>query len=204
MKRNKTLPRILLQIYSLVFLAMLLATACKKDEKRPSVGGCYKVESLVTDRLVDLNNDGEVSTNVMEEISQSNLNPYGFGFNYPHSYLEIRPTKYHDNTFHHLYIPFPDSHLTFDYKDSPNGVVYFSRNLNGVGYGYSYDEKNKLIHLDRTNVEEKNEELWGKLEDIKLIEKDTLELLISKNYYDFSTANWTKLQLIGIYARVEN
>ena len=60
------------------------------------------------------------------------------------------------------------------------------------------------VTLDRTNVEEESEELWGKLEDIKLIEKDTLELLISKNYYDFSTASWIKLQMIGIYARVEN
>lgn len=206
MKRNKIHPHILLQIHSLVFLAMLLATACKDelDDKVPSIAGYYRIESLDADRQVDLNNDGNVSTNVMEEISQSNINVQ-YNFNSPDSYLEITPTKYNNTFNQYLYIPFPDPRLTFEYTDSPNGAVTFLRNdLNGIGYRYSYDEKNKVIYLDRTDVEQRNEEFWGKLVDIKLIEKGRLELLVSKNYYDFRTASWIRLQLIGIYARVEN
>ncbi|WP_162054399.1 hypothetical protein [Pontibacter pamirensis] len=196
MKISKLHPHILLPIYSLVFLAMLLATACKKDEKMPSIAGYYRMESLEADRQVDLNNDGNVSTNAMEQISQSTINTQ-YNFNHPHSYLEIRPMRHNTQR---LSVPFPDPRMTWD-----NGAVTYLRNgLNGIGYGYSYDEKNKVVHLDRTNVEQQNEELWGKLEDIKVVEKDTLELLVSKNYYDFRTASWIKLQLVGIYARVKN
>ena len=200
MKRNTVQPYIVLQTYALILLAMLIVTACKDDlaYKVPSIAGYYKVESLVADIEVDLNNDGIISTNAMEEIRQAHYN-----FSNPDTYLEIRPTKYNNTPYQHMYIPFPNPRLTFEYTNSPNGAVNFLRNeLNGIGYGYEYKENDKVIHLNRTNVKEENENLWGKLVDIKVIGKDRLELLVSKNYYDFKTARWVRLQLIGTYVRV--
>ncbi|MFT2008732.1 hypothetical protein ACMA1I_08670 [Pontibacter sp. 13R65] len=206
MKRIKTFPYLLLQVISLFFLIMLLPTACKETEnnKAPSIAGYYKIESLYADRQVDLNNDGNVSTDVMEEVSRNRFNRQ-YNFDSPSAYMEIRPTKHNHTTHQYLYVPFPDPRLTFEYTDSPNGAVTYLRNeLNGIGYKYSYDEKNKLIYIDRTDVEEKNEEFWGQLVDMKVIEKDRLELLVSKNYYDFVTASWIRLQLTAIYVRVED
>ena len=200
MKTNQVHPYILLKIYSLILLAVLIVTACKDDlaYKAPSIAGYYKVESMVSDIEVDLDNDGIVSTNVMREISQVDYN-----FSNP-PYLEIRPTKYNDTRRQHIYIPFPDPRLTFAFPSSPNGLVTFLRNeLNGRGYGYEYDENTKVIHIDRTNLKEEEEDLQGKLIDIKVIGKDRLELLVSDNQYDFRTARWVRLQLICTYAKVD-
>jgi len=185
-------------------LTLLLLSACKPEEyKKPSVTGYYRMESLVTNREVDLNNDGITSSNVMEEVSQS-FYLVQYNFSSRASYLEIRPTRLNDTRIQHMYVPFPHPRLKLEDTDSPNGRVAYLRNdLNGIGYDYSYDERSKIIRLDRSNVDANNEEVMGQLIDIKVIEKDPLELLVSKNYYDFSTASWVRLQLTARYTKVE-
>ncbi len=189
----------------LLSFALVFMVACEDESSKiPSIAGYYRVESLKTDQQVDLNNDGIASEDLMVQISESNFITQ-YLFDWPDSYLEIRPTKYNDNFTQLMLIPFPNPVVTFTNSNSSNGAVsYFNNNLNGVGYEYSYNEETKIIHLDRTEVDQNTEEEWGKLVEAKQIEKDKLELLVSKNYYDFKTASWLKLQITGVYVKVDN
>ena len=185
-------------------LFFVMACEDESNNKIPSIAGYYQVESLRTDQQVDLNNDGIASEDLMVQISESNFITQHV-FDGPDSYLEIRPTKHNDNFNQLMFIPFPNPVVTFTNSNSSNGAVsYLNNYLNGVGYEYSYNEETKVIYLDRTKVDQDTEEQWGKLVEAKQIEKDKLELLVSKNYYDFKTAKWLKLQITGIYVKVDN
>ncbi|MEK6482602.1 hypothetical protein WJR50_34060 [Catalinimonas sp. 4WD22] len=205
MKINIISSRLITRIIFLISFTLIFVASCDDEfeNKVPSIAGYYRVESLIADKEVDLNNDGILSTNLMEQISQSNF--YGqYIFDKHHSYLEIRPTKYNDNPYQHISIPFPDPHFS-TYTNSPNGAVIYLRNgLNGVGYEYTYNAKTKTVHIDRTKVDQNTEEKWGGLVEIHQIEDDKLELLVSKNYYDFSTASWLRLQITGIYSKIDD
>jgi hypothetical protein len=159
------------------------------------------MESLQTELAVDLNNDGVSSTDAMGEISQFDyIKQYNFYSS--ETYLEIWPTK-QNSQLQLLYVPFPNPRVFFDYPDKLSTRVVYQRNyLNAIGYMCTYDEKNKTIHLDRTTVKEEAEQEWGKVVDIKVLDKDRLQLLLSKNYYDFKQRSWIRLQLTAIYKRV--
>jgi hypothetical protein len=187
----------------LLFCVCQLFYSCQKEPpKRPEIAGYYQMESLQTDLAVDLDNDGISSMDAMAQISQVNFISQ-YNFKAPNTYMEIRPTENQTVYLQHLYVPFPHPRITFEYTNSPNGrVSYLSNGLNAFGYGYRYDRKTKAIHLDRSQVQECNEKQWGKLVDIKVLDQDRLQLLVSKDYYDFSQAGWIRLQLTAVYRKV--
>ncbi|MGB3778011.1 MAG: hypothetical protein WA960_06605 [Tunicatimonas sp.] len=129
----------------LLSFALVFMVACEDESSKiPSIAGYYRVESLKTDQQVDLNNDGIASEDLMVQISESNFITQ-YLFDWPDSYLEIRPTKYNDNFTQLMLIPFPNPVVTFTNSNSSNGAVsYLNNNLNGVGYEYSYNEETKI------------------------------------------------------------
>jgi hypothetical protein len=186
-------------------LGFLLFCSCQHEEpyRVPEIAGYYQMESLQTEFAVDLNNDGVSSTDALSQIKQADYIRVSNGYAGSVFYMEIRPTKHQNTQIQHLYVPFPDPRLIFDYPDSLKGrVVYLMNDLNLYGYGYSYDEKSKTIHLDEKTINEENEQVWGKLVDIKVVDKERLQLEVSKNYYDFKQKGWIRLQLTAIYNKV--
>jgi hypothetical protein len=184
-------------------LVIFLFCSCQKEEhyRVPEIAGNYQMKSLQTEYAVDINNDGHSSTDAMAQISQVDYITQ-YDFNSSGTYLEILPTN-HNSRYQHIYIPFPTQRVFFDSPDKLSArVVYQMNYLNGIGYGYSYDEKNKTIHLDRTTVKEETEQEWGKLVDIRVLDKDRLQLLVNKDYYDFKQKSWIRLQFTALYKKV--
>jgi hypothetical protein len=185
-------------------LVVILFCSCEEKNvyKAPEIAGYYEMKSLRSDLAVDLDNDGVVSTDAMAEISRVTFIRQ-YNFSAPYAFLQIRPTKEQDVRTQHLYVPFPHPHVTFENTDSPNGRVGYTNNdLAAFGYGYAYGEKNKTVQLDRANVRDEDEEVWGKLVGIQVLDRDKLQLTVSKDYYDFKQARWVRLQLIGVYTKV--
>lgn len=179
---------------------LIFIFSCDNDDhltRLPSIAGNYRLLSARTDQGVDLNNDGLVSNDLVTEIDE-------FDFQFIKSYLEVRPRKHNNTSFKFISIPFPHPNFLFGFPEDPNGFMVYTTNfINGTGYRYDYNEKTKIISLEREDNAAATEATWGRLEEIKVKQANILELEITKSYYDFHTAQLLTIKITALYENTE-
>jgi hypothetical protein len=193
---NKYCVHFLRVLIPLSFFVIL--NSCNKEEihVNPSIGGFYRIDSLTSDIEVAIGNNRIVSNDLMEQIES---------FDFVTNVLEIRPNSTNYRGYNHklITIPIPTPHVEFDSTPQPGGyVIYTSNSLNGNGYTFEFNESTKVITLTRPDNHQETEEKWGRLEDINVIDTETLRLRILKRYYDFKSAEWKALNLTAIYKKI--
>ncbi len=197
---NRAYVKYALEPYTflMALLISFILSACNKEEIEniPSIAGFYAIESLRSDIEVALGNNRIVSHNLVEQIE---------GFSFESNFLEIRPNSTNDKNYNYklISIPVPHPHVYFEYPYPPDGhVLYTSNSLNGIGYTYEFNETTKVITLIRTANHHETEKEWGRLEEINLVDANTLRLIIEKKYYDFKSAAWKTLRLTALYRKI--
>jgi len=187
--------RVLLLISGMLFLNF----GCSSDDNQAEndlkrVTGFYKVISFESNKMVDLNGDGVLSTELLDEINIFQYQQQG--------YLEIRPT-YNNRNF--LWFTIPHTNLTIENTSDPNGYVIFTRS----GFSTWYD-----LVGDSINLEDYSYEYDSWVDNVKtvrevfldpsmeIIDESHLSLKLTKEYYDFNINDWTPLEINIIYEKI--
>lgn len=181
--------------FSLAFLLALLS--CSNDEpldnQLEQYAGNYQIVSFESNVAVDLNNDGNASEELLDEISSFGRND-----------LEIRPAVAQTNQAKLLSFFFPKTWITFQYPSSPEGSVEF------LDYGfathYEFDGSTFLLedkrYIEASNIDniETNRTVTITSE-LQVINSDHLSMSIAKEYYDFSSGEWVLLNIAVTYEK---
>lgn len=175
--------------YLISIFALLAIISCNKNNdeiNEPVFSGFYKIDKITSSELIDLNDDGQFSNNLKNEINNYFTNDI-----YD---LEIRPNF--TNDYQHKLISFylPEPYFYLDYPGHPNGYVEYARGAFGISYEYKGEITlmNQSENKESTNVKE-----------FKLLENSKIKATIQKKYYDFGLNEWRNLNLEIIYRKNE-
>ena len=181
----------------LMILLTLMFLSCSNDDSIDEVykqyTGNYKIISFKSNVAVDLNDDNIASKELTEEINSFDLND-----------LEIRPHEYQSNPVKSISFFFPKTWITFQYPNAPEGSVEF------IGYGFltTYEYVNNSFSLkDNSYIEEsyidniKSDKNVAINSDLNVIDRNHLNISISKEYYDFNSNDWIMLDIEVIYEK---
>jgi hypothetical protein len=174
--------------YYFVFILLITLSSCNQNGteiEESLITGFYKIETMSSDKLVDLNGDTQKSYDLKSEI-----NDYFNDLAYD---LEIRPNYTNDTKTKLISLYFPEPYLTYEYPSHPNGFVEYGKS----GVGFTYEFKDNRFLLDGSNNE------FVSIDKIELLENGKISSMISKDYYDFSIQNWTNLKIEIMYSKME-
>jgi len=171
-----------------IFIILINFSSCNQNDNEIEenlFNGFYKIESITSNELVDLNGDLQKSYDLKTEINDYfNENEYD---------LEIRPNYTNDNESKLISLYFPEPYLSFEYPSHPQGFVEYAKNSIGVKFEYEND-RFLLSEIDNDIIV---------IDKIELIENGKIKSTISKDYYDFQIQNWINLKIDIIYTRME-
>ena len=174
--------------FYLVFIMLIALSSCTQHDaeiEESLITGFYKIETISSNKLVDLNGDSQKSYDLKSEI-----NDYFNDLAYD---LEIRPNYTNDTKTKLISLYFPEPYLTYEYPSHPNGFVEYGKS----GVGFTYEFKDNQFLLDGSNKE------FVTIEKIERLQNGTIKSIISKDYYDFSIENWTNLKIEIVYSKME-
>lgn len=174
--------------YYFVFILLIALSSCNQNDteiEESLITGFYKIETMSSDKLVDLNGDTQKSYDLKSEI-----NDYFNDLAYD---LEIRPNYTNDTKTKLISLYFPEPYLSYEYPSHPNGFVEYGKS----GVGFTYEFKDNRFLLDGSNNE------FVSIDKIELLENGKIKSMISKDYYDFSIQNWTNLKIEIMYSKME-
>ena len=183
-------------------MALLLSTilmCCSDDDSMDNnfaqYTGNYDLVSFRSDMAVNLNGDGTITKELLDEITTlGDLD------------LEIRPTLSQTNQVKLISFFFPSSRVSFQYPGILEGSVEFF----DYGFGTTYEFLDKNFHLMRysysedlfvDNVQEKRSVFLDSHLSVK--KNDQLGISISKEYYDFNTREWIRLNISVTYGKID-
>lgn len=170
-----------------VFIILIIFSSCNLNDQEIEeklFNGFYKIESISSQKLVDLNGDLQKSYDLKVEI-----NDYFNEFDHD---LEIRPNYSNDNESNLISLYFPEPYLSFEYPSHPKGFVEYAKN--GVGFNYEFKD-NQFLLTDTSNE-------FVTIDEIELLEYGKIKSIISKDYYDFALQDWTNLKIEIIYSKM--
>lgn len=153
------------------------------------LGGSYTIISMESDIIVDLNNDGITSFDLLTEID-----PSVFSTALPE--LEIKPVVINNKLENMMSFYLPHPTLTGGTSTTPEGVKFTKR---GLGYIYEFDDATQTIHLEN-NVDEPA--VNGRMENIQILGNNKLQAVFIKSYFDFSTTSWKLLTITCVYKKI--
>ena len=171
-----------------ILIALITFSSCNQNDNEiddNSISGFYKIESINSKILVDLNGDLQKSFDLKNEI-----NDYFNNYDYD---LEIRPNFTNETDFKLISFYFPEPSLSFDYPGHPNGFVEYAKN--SVGFQYQFNNNKFLI------IEPENDFII--IDKIELVDNGKIKSTILKDYYDFDRQNWIKLEIEIIYNKMD-
>jgi len=153
--------------------------SCSSDETEQlysnfNLDGYYKIESMISNELVDLNNDTILNNDLKEEIPNY--------FNTV-SYDLIVKTLSENDPFEYLfgiYLPFPNEYIYL-------GTLNYGR----AAIFKRFNTENHSIIINEYN---KNTELDISLDKITVVENN-IKMKIFEKFYDFKTEKWKILDV---------
>lgn len=172
------------------------------DRFENQLSGHYVITDieLSTERPIDLNNDGEKSTDIYHEIGSPHYLPNGDTITYHwfgsfQNLMEVRPLPETTNDAKLIAVNFPNQLI----GELGNGKYYL------IEYGrsfihYTYElQFNMDIKLTATPFEGDR----GTLHNLAFISDGRLELTLTKQLFDFKDQKWVDAELTVRYERVE-
>ena len=153
-----------------------------------SIGGSYHIISMISDKSVDLDNDGNSSIDLLTEIDPSFFDP-----NNPE--LVIKPVIYNNQVEEVMNFVLPHSNIGT--TNPGTGGVSFSRN--GLGYVYNYNENTQTIDINNGS---QSPGTTGVVQSIVVTGKNTLQAVFQKYYYDFMTKQYQLLTITCVYRKI--
>lgn len=154
------------------------------------LGGSYNIISMISDISVDLNNDGVSSFDLMTEID-----PTVFSTSIPE--LEIKPVVINNQLENMMSFYLPHSTITNVTPTTPKGIKFTKT---GLGYFYEFDDSTQTISVD--NNLEGSQAVNGQIENVAVVNNNTLQAIFTKYYYDFSTSGWKLLTITCVYKKI--
>ncbi len=174
----------------IALLVCVIIISCNKNDENTNnelfFSGFYQIDKMTSLELIDLNDDGQFSYDLKNEI-----NNY---FNNEIYDLEIRPNNTNDNQYKLINFYLPEPYLHFDYPGHPNGYVEYARGAFGINYVYN---ENIILNDQSENKE------FGIVTEFELMENSQIKATISKKYYDFGINKWKNLNIEVVYIKVE-
>ncbi len=182
-----------------LFLLMLITIGCESNDlnydsqKFRKYTGKYTIISFKSDIAVDLNKDNIISTELTNEINS---------FDYRYDLL-IKPTNNKSNV-KLLGFSFPKTYITFESPGQPEGSVQF------LSYGFltPYQFKDGIFKLkDTTYIEHayidkiEADKVVSLNSNLIVVDAHHLKLKLKKEYYDFNTADWIRLNIEVLYKK---
>lgn len=155
-----------------------------------SLNGSYDLVQMTSDKNVDLNNDGVASFDLMSEID-----PAVFENDNPELVITSAIIINKAENIINFSIPHPASVIV----DTPgkHGTAIFERK----DFGYTYTFNKNTQGLDLNTGASQNPGVYGDMSEIKYIGQNSVKSVLTKNFYDFSTANWQLLKVTCIFRK---
>lgn len=199
--RRKQLPGIL-------FLSLLLAGCYGCKDSETEVGshftGYYKITSLVTEKALDLNNDGQSSSDLYHEISspyhleeRQEAIPF-YDFDPISNYAEVRPTLVQSTSTPLITFRIPRQEIAerTDFREKPFLIMY-THDMTDFLYTFASAEE---VALERVNEETPHSIQSPRL---KRDADDQFTLDFTGTFYDFKTDQWVETPAKAVYRKVD-
>ncbi|MFT6205034.1 MAG: hypothetical protein ACI9V1_001378 [Spirosomataceae bacterium] len=189
---------------TIAIILTLLFAGCEVEEAdgvNREFNGFYKVDSIVSNVAIDVNNDGIASKDFLSEIlSEHTLVPTGqkvnMVFNDFGRYAEVRPTYGQINSARTISLNFPVQRFAGIENVIPSGLDY-QKGLNFMSYNYINDKDIEVISTENTTAKD------GKILNLKLSDQEGFTVQIAIDIYDFKTASFKTTTLSAIYKKIE-
>ncbi|WP_195357389.1 hypothetical protein [Bacteroides cellulosilyticus] len=186
----------------LIYLLFIITfISCNKSEDSPvsEFAGNYKIVSIISEKAVDMNNDGIVSNDVyLEIISPYHLNStkiiedyYSFDF----YYAEMRPLKYQTNNAQFANFSIPCQHIEYTSDGSPFLAFYLQE---FIFYTYEFTDGDEVILTSNSD----HDKQFGCINSMKRTGKDTFVLNMNMNLFDFKTEKWIDAPIQIAYQKI--
>lgn len=188
----------LMRYYKLFFL-LLIVLGCEDDDLNDDqefrkYTGDYIIVSFKSDVAVDLNKDDIASYELTNEI-----NTFGYDD------LRIRPNGNESGDKKLLNFLFPKTFITFKSPGQPEGRVEFL----DYGFGTFYQFKDNIFKLKDTSYVEgayidnvEADKVVNLDRNLMVVDPDHLKFTIHKEYYDFITDDWIRLNIEVLYKKL--
>lgn len=198
------------KIFYLLFFTCL---SCSNDDNSKQVNdfkGYYKVISISSETLIDLNNDGVKSLDYLQEVmsdfTKHNGEIVNFGYDPDtrRNYTTVRPLPYHSPSsvkFIEFNFPFQKMDSLYIGNDTFIDILMHYRNEFSF-IGYDINNKGEVT-LDNSDIEYTFGFSNTAFVSFQRISKTQFELVFDKEVYDFSEGNWVSTRLSSIYEKVE-
>ncbi|WP_291782907.1 hypothetical protein [Cecembia sp.] len=175
MSKNKYI-----QLFAFVFLLSLFA--CQEDEApRPFFYGNYNLQTISMDRAMDLNNDGEASSDFLSQVVDGSGNPG--------NRLTLLSSEMDEMQFS-LFYP---NELTVQ-----SGVPIIRFPIENQLLTVVFAEETNAFAILRMQPLVPQA---GQIIAINLIDRSTIDIEVNKSLYDFSNAEWLETMVTYRFVR---
>lgn len=157
--------------HQFIFVFLMVFFACQEDEApRPFFYGNYNLQSISMDGAMDLNNDGEASTDFFSQVEDGAGNPGNRLTLFSAEMDEMQFTLFYPNV---LTVQSGVPIIRFPLENQSLTVVFA-------------EETNAFAILRMQPLVPQA----GQIKAINLIDQLTIDVEVNKSLYDFSTAEW--------------
>lgn len=196
------------QLPGIFLLALLLLGCYGCKDSETEIGsrftGYYKITSLVTEKALDLNNDGLASFDLYNEISspyylEEELEAIPFyTFDQIGNYAEVRPTPLQSNSTPLIQFRIPRQEIAgqTDFREKPFLMMY-THDMSDFLYTFTSAED---VVLERVSEETPH---CLQSPRLKRIADDQFRLDFTGTFYDFKTNQWVATPAKAMYQKVD-
>lgn len=199
--------KLLLAIAS-VCIAGMAFYACEDEDKKEEhqvdelvreFGGRYKLSSIHAKDLMDLNNDGNTSNELLSELMTPHIDSNGEAhplfFNPVLHQAEVRPLAYHTVDMNYIAFNFPYQEIS-DIAGEPSLIFYKGEFIN-----YSYQ-----MHADNTvDIIDNNPEYsapYGSIHSLKRIDEKRFAVEMTVKMFDYISKKQEFKDLTVVYSKI--
>lgn len=188
----------------LLFILFLGFVSCSSDDNDivdNTFSGRYKVVSILSDKKIDLNNDGRESEDLLNEMSDIHkvtvvLAPPTYDPNSMGNYAEVRPLNGSTNDARLIDFNYPCQVFIYEAEGDYSVMTYLSR-FNNYSYEYTSDGQIEIID----NVPDFNTQ-YGTVNKLVKINDDSFSINMTINLYNFKAKEWVKADVKVVYEKV--
>ena len=186
----------------LIYLLFIITfISCNKSDDSPvsEFAGNYKIVSIISEKAVDMNNDGIVSNDVYLEIispyylNESEILKHCYSFDF--YYAEMRPLKYHTNNAQFANFNIPCQYIEYTSDGSPFLAFYLQE---FIAYTYELTDGDEVILTPNND----HDDQFGCINFMKRTGKDTFVLNMNMNLFDFKTEKWIDAPIQIVYKKI--
>ena len=186
----------------------LIIFSCSKNEDETYINdfsGFYKIQSISSSVLIDINNDGLQTNDYLQEVKSNytsyngEIINYGYNNELRHNFAEARPTPNQSNHANLLDISFPAQRIDSIYQGN-NNYVKMNMEYRKLSTSFIYKISNNNIAIESDPFHQFE---YYNIDNFKInrLNKNEFEIKFDLPIYDFHENDWIITNLTAKYIK---